>query len=257
MKIRKPLTLLFSLLFLAGCNTGMEKPEAGGYVNFRCGVNPDVELTKALPTRTLPKEVIPGTEEISLEISNSEGIVGSYVSMTDYDQPMMEAGEYTAVFSHGNQDAEGNDAACFRAEKTFTVVAQKTSEESVVLTLSNSVYSLNFSEWFRNYYADYSFDIVTESGNPCTYSGTVAEPITETEPYFIPSGVKLYLSGKATKTNGVEVNFPSTEICVSKSGVWQTININAESVSQGTIQITVDDTPVSIKEIPVELNPDA
>lgn len=238
-----------------------------GDVVFQCSIVGNVAAsgtgdlksaeTKADGKRELPSDVIPGPEKLKLVISGPDGILGTYNSMSGYDQPMMDAGTYNAVFTYGSPDKEGIAAPYFRGEKNFTVVTRKTSTETVSVSLANSLYSLCFSDWFKNYYAEYTINISTESGLETAFTGSASKPLAETDPVFVKAETSLYLSGKAVKTNGVEVSFAITEIAVTKAGTWQTININASQVGQAGLEIIVDDTPVSIQEIPVELNPDA
>lgn len=105
--------------------------------------------------------------------------------MSDYDQPLLQAGDYQADFSYGNPDTEGENAGCFKGTKQFTVVARKTTTEQVSLSLVNSVYSLSCSEWFRQYYTDYDLTVRTESGFRSGFSGSTAKPLTGTPPVFV------------------------------------------------------------------------
>ncbi len=207
--------------------------------------------------RTLPAEYIPGTENLRLEISSGIGTVASYDVMSDYDQPLLQAGDYQADFSYGNPDTEGENAGCFKGTKQFTVVARKTTTEQVSLSLVNSVYSLSCSEWFRQYYTDYDLTVRTESGFRSGFSGSTAKPLTGTLPVFVKAATKLFLSGSATKTNGVKVEFPETEIGTTAARTWHTILLDAGAVGQASITVSLDDSPIEIKEVDVELNPDA
>ena len=71
------------------------------------------------------------------------------------------------------------------------------------------------------------------------------------------AGTALYLSGTAVKTNGVEVSFPETLIGRTTARTWHTLSIDAGSVGQTGLIVSLDDMPVAIEEIPVELNPEA
>ena len=73
------------------------------------------------------------------KFSSGIGTVASYDVMSDYDQPLLQAGDYQADFSYGNPDTEGENAGCFKGTKQFTVVARKTTTEQVSLSLVNSV----------------------------------------------------------------------------------------------------------------------
>lgn len=71
------------------------------------------------------------------------------------------------------------------------------------------------------------------------------------------AATKLFLSGSATKTNGVKVEFPETEIGTTAARTWHTILLDAGAVGQASITVSLDDSPIEIKEVDVELNPDA
>lgn len=258
--------LALGVVLIPGCQA--EKIEVGaaeqgdGTVEFVCSTSGEILYaaanTKAdVQTRTLPEDVIPDVNSFSLEITDDSGTDLKYETMTSYDRPYLTAGAYSAKFVCGNPDAEGPSAAYFELEHPFTVVARKSSTETVNIPLANSVVSVEFSQWFAKYYPEYDIVIETESGYSAEYTEADTEPGTESAPFFVKAGTNLYLSGTAVKETGAEVSFPRTEIAVTKTRTWQTVSVNAAQASSGSIEITLDDTPVEIKEIPVELNPDA
>ena len=248
MKINRLSTILIVMAaWASGCSKDVGSgPQAAGNgsVGFYCTISPAVNIaeTSKADTRTLPAEYIPGTENLRLEISSGIGTVASYDVMSDYDQPLLQAGSYKADFSYGNPDTEGENAGCFKGTKQFTVVARKTTTEQVSLSLVNS---------------DYDLTVRTESGFRSGFSGSTAKPLTGTLPVFVKAATKLFLSGSATKTNGVKVEFPETEIGTTAARTWHTILLDAGAVGQASITVSLDDSPIEIKEVDVELNPDA
>ena len=246
-------------LLAVGCNkeTTSEVEQGPGQVAFECSIAPSVDVqavSKAAGQRELPANCIPGTEDLTLEIQNGTGSpVATYDPMSEYDQPYLDAGTYKALFSYGNPEAEGADAACFAGETNFTIVARKTITQQVSLGLSNSLYTVEFTEWFRKYYSTYNMTLTTESGHQAAYSNQSVSTV----PIFVKPETKLFISGTATKTNGVEVEFPKTEIGTTKARTWHTVSIDAGQASQVNIVVSLDDTPTSIQEVSVELNPDA
>lgn len=260
------LTILsLGLVLLPSCSAeiGTYTGEGTGSVSFVCGTSGEIRYeapqTRAdgNTTRTLPETVIPESDALRLEISNEAGLVAEYGTMAGYDQPLLTAGDYTARFTGGDPSAEGPEAAYFEAEHSFTVVARKASTETVSISLANSVVSVLVSQWFADYYPVYNISIRTESGYTVSYSNSGTEPGTETSPVFVKAGTALYFSGTATKTNGTEVSFPETRIAGTKARTWQTVSVNASQAAGGSIEIVLDDTPVDIKEVAIELNPDA
>lgn len=258
-KMKRHLTIAIAAMLVSGCSQGTHTLPEGdnqGRIEFVCDVSASVGATRA-GTKQLPAECVPAADELKLEITGLQGHIASYETMADYDQPLLNGGSYTAYLGYGDPDGEGAGKACFKGEKEFIIVARKTITESVSVSLVNSVFTLQFSEWFRNYYSDYSINLRTESGFQAGFIGSASSPLLETVPIFVKPGTKLFFSGTATKTNGVEVTFPETEIGVTEACTWHTVNINADQVGQAGIVVSLDDTPTAIEEIPVELNPDA
>ncbi|HIW98030.1 MAG TPA: DUF4493 domain-containing protein [Candidatus Tidjanibacter gallistercoris] len=245
------------VLCATGCSEGKEGLPAGGEgrVVFDCTVSAFVG-TRA-DTRTLPSGTVPDEGALALVLSGAEGTAASYDAFADYDQPLLREGTYTAAFVYGNPDAEGPDAACFAGEGTFDVVARKTVTEPVAVSLANSVVSLAFTEWFRGYYTDFSLTVHTASGFRTGFVGSQISSSGETAPVFVKAGTELFLSGSATKSNGVEVSFPETLVGTTAARTWHTVTLDAGQAGRAGIVVTLDDTPVAVEEIPVELNPDA
>lgn len=254
--------LLIATLFLSvGCadNTPAGNEAMGtGDVAFDCTLSTTVGVpTTAAETKKLPDDCLPEVENFSLKLTNADGLVASYELMSDYDQPMLPAGDYNAEFAYGDPEVEGGDKGCFEGTRSFSIVARKTITSNVTVSLVNSLYSLNCSEWFKKYYTQYEIIIRTESGLSTSYVGSSSIPLIETAPLFVKPGTKLYLSGTATKTNGTEVAFAETMIGTTVAKTWHTIVLDADQIGQAGIVVSLDDTPTAIREIPVELNPDA
>ena len=112
MKMNRLSTILIVMAaWASGCSKDVGSgPQAtgNGSVGFYCTISPAVDIaeTSKADTRTLPAEYIPGTENLRLEISSGIGTVASYDVMSDYDQPLLQAGDYQADFSYGNPDTE-------------------------------------------------------------------------------------------------------------------------------------------------------
>ena len=233
------LPLGFLLLLLAGCSkstvpgpTDAEK----GSIRFDCSISAQVATvqeggTKADPaTRELPASCIPDISQMKLHLTGSTTSTEyHYENMAAYDQPLLDPDDYT-------------------------VAARKTVTQSVTHSLSNSLYTLEFADWFKKYYTSCQMQITTSSGYQSTHTITSE---TESVPIFVKPNSTLYISGTAVKTNGVEVTFPKTEIGTTAARTWHTIVVDAGSVGQASITIKFDDTPTSIEEIDIELNPEA
>ncbi|WP_302566400.1 DUF4493 domain-containing protein [Alistipes indistinctus] len=259
-----PAASLFALLLGGGCSKSPspapDDPQKGA-IAFDCTVSPEVAVvadgTKAGATRTLPASCLPAPEQMKLKlklVDPDKTFEMTYESMMDYDQPLLDPGSYTAGFSYGDPAEEGPDAAYFVGSTTCTIVARKTITQQVSHTLANALYTLHLSDWFKNYYTSYNLTVYTESGYQ---NGHTLVPDTNPTPIFVRPNTKLYLSGKATKTNGVEVEFPKTEIGVTAARTWHSIEIDAGSAGQASLDLRFDDTPTTVETREIELNPEA
>lgn len=241
-------------LMLAGCTQPVAH-RGEGQVAFTCELLDAVGVTRS-DTRQLPEGVLPASGDLKLVISGEEGEIASYATMAEYDQPLLKEGDYTAAFTYGDPSAEGAGKGYFAGGCSFTIVARKTVSQSVAVGLANALYSVSFSEWFGKYYTDYELTVRTASGLETRYDSTSAGQ-QESDPVFVQADTDLYLSGTAVKTNGVAVTFPETLVGHATARTWHTLSIDAGSVGQAGLIVSLDDTPVGIQEIPVELNPDA
>lgn len=154
------LPLGFLLLLLAGCSkstvpgpTDAEK----GSIRFDCSISAQVATvqeggTKADPaTRELPASCIPDISQMKLHLTGSTTSTEyHYENMAAYDQPLLDPDDYTAHFTYGDSEAEGPQAAYFEGTTTCTVAARKTVTQSVTHSLSNSLYTLEFADWFKS-----------------------------------------------------------------------------------------------------------
>lgn len=251
-------------LVLSGCDNGVVNDTdnvaatATGGIEFECGIASYVAL-RDNGTRTLPEGVMPDVDDIALVITSNddEELSLHYSTMRRYDKPLLTEGLYTAHFSYGDIDEQGEGKAYFVGEKSFTIIARTTITEEVTLSLANSVINLTTTEWFQKYYTDYSLTLRTDSGLERTYIGTADTPVVDTEAVFVKPATTIYLSGSAVKTNGIEVEFPETMLCVTRADTWHEIAITAGEASEGCIKIQLDDKMTKIKEKEIELNPEA
>lgn len=235
-----------------------------GSIVFDCSVSSQVSVaaagTKADPaTRELPASCLPTVNQMEMHMCGcNSSFECHYETMAEYDQPLLNPGDYTIEFSYGDPDAEGPEAAYFAGSSTCTVVARTTVSQRVVHSLANSVYTVELSDWFKNYYSEYQVSIHTESGYQSDLSSgdETTRTSTESTPIFVKPSTKLYLSGTATKTNGVQVEFPKTEIGMTVARTWHTIRVDAGTVGHAGMIVTIDNTPIAIETIEIDLNPD-
>ncbi len=243
-----------SAIALAGCSKEQEQPASGtdgvGRVEFACVSNASVdELTRAVVD--LPASCKPSDNLFKLELVSEDGTYRKvYDPFSTYDRPFLTAGNYTATVSYGDPEGEGETAFCYGGSTPFTVVARRTTNETVTARLINSAVKLSTTEWFDKYYTGATFTLTTGSGNSFDFTPGEGKMI------FVKAGTALSLKGAATKSqNGVAVTFPERTIGTTAATSLYTIRVDASQAGEGTLTITFDDSMISVEPVDIELNP--
>lgn len=257
--------LLTALAAGGGCaDDPAEESEGQGRIEFALSTSGDVptadQPVRAEARRTLPASCVPIEGHFSLRITDAQDTeLHYYPTREEYDTPLLERGAYHGYFAYGNPEAEGPTAYYYEGSVDFTVVARKTTVVPATAALANAAVSLETTEWFDNYYTTANLKIRTESGYERTFTvnkGAGLRP-NPAVPFFVKPDTRLFLSGTALKTNGVEVAFTETEIGRSRARYWHSVKVDMSQSAQLTLHVTLDDEPTEIKETIVELNPDA
>ncbi len=244
--------ILIAGLLLAGCaksgqNIQTDVPENMGRVAFQTTAAVDV-ITRA--TAELPSECIPAAEAFDLRVEGADdsviydGPFGRY----DYEFTYLPAGNYTATVTCGDPEAEGPDAFTYEGTRDFTVVARKTTTETITARLTNAAVSISTGEWFGNYYPDAALTVHTDDHNFRLTPGQVV---------FVKPGTALYISGSAVKQTGARVTFDKTQIGTAVARTWHTLEVELQEVGNGGLTIEFDDEMTNLPEETFELNPEA
>lgn len=255
-KLFTAMLLLAVVLATGGCSKETPAEQGEGQVAFEVGATAQVAASDTDQTRAnreLPVSVIPAAANFSLTITTPDGaLVNSYDSFSDYNQPLLQHGDYKVRISSGDPLREGPSACHFEGGIDFKVVARKTVSYQIKATLANSAVSLTTTEWFRKYYTSATLTIRTTND----YKESFHISSTGDSPFFAQPGSQLFLKGSAIKTNGAEVQFPETLIGTTKARTWHTIIVDMGTAAKGSITIQLDDTMTEIPE-QIELNPEA
>lgn len=259
--------ILCLLLIVASCNrndSATTTQSEWGEVTFECSILDVVDqTTRSSQIYTLPEDLVPSAEELTLEIS------GSYIDpenqlttpysygpllLSDYtaSKPMMIASDtYNAKFHWGEEGVEGESSPYFSASVDFEVIARGSTTEQLTISLQNSIICMEFDDIFSNYYTDAAFTISTGSGNSFDFSAATIDKIV-----FVEASTSLTLSGSAVGIrDGMSVSFNAAYIGSTTKQTLSRINITADSIGGENLNITLDDAITIIEPIVIELNP--
>ncbi len=176
------------------------------------------------------------------------------------------AGEYQVSMSYGDPTLEALDNPCYLGESVVNIVARKSIDAEVTLSLCNSIiYKVVTTEKFNNYYKldESQFFITTTAGterefelNEESENGTAE---SDSALFFVEAATTLTLSGTTVKSgNDVELEFEG-ELGATEAGRCYTIVIDAEDVGSSSILVTFDDdiSEFAVEEVQgVDMRPD-
>lgn len=266
MRFKTLLTFLSAALLLSSCSQRSDISTAinrgSGMVSFNCTTHNEVdEITRSSSgSYTIPNEFVPLEDDLTIAISGSyidaetkEECDYSYGPMilNDYNalQPEMVAGgNYTAHIFSGDVLVEGEGAAYFSGIVDFEIVAEQETSKEVVVSLQNSIITLEVDSFFTSYYSSASFTIKTSAGNSFEFV------VPSQNVIFVEPNTTLTLSGTAQKMSGEIVTFNENIIGVTKAQTISRISITGGNIGGESINITLNDTITEMKSITVELN---
>ena len=263
--IKKISTIICICLLLSSCSkeTVTDTNEFGyGTASLAVHLNPSIglETKTTAPTVKLPAELIPTLNDLSLDITGTyttpemtEPSIYEkhYESVVKYDKPKIPAGNYNALIKHGDIELEGIGQPYFEGTADYSIIPRKEIGKKVFINLQNSVIDLEFKEYFRKYFINAEFTIRTELKNLFDFT------LDSTPSWlFVKPNCKIFISGMATKQNGVVLQFPEKELFVSVPQTKHTIMIDASTAGTLGFNIIIDNSTVNGGTTETELNPE-
>ncbi len=290
-------TLLKHIAFAMAASTMMvacsindegSKPKMGeGQIEFTCSVDADIDdvTTRATSGYKLPDELIPKKQNLNTalqvkitgeyddpktkDVVDMVSYTGSWTTLQAYNDGdiKLNQGMYSAELENkplrdnaGNV-IEGEANPYFKGgayNNTIEVIAGVTTQANITLSLANCCFTLNVTEMFMKYYSDVTLTIHSAS-NSWTYNPTMAGEVSPL--IFVNAGQKLKFSGSATKQNGVEVEFPETELKLDadtdiplQKDTHYNIIVDHSTAGGSGITITLGNDYTEINEVDIELN---
>ena len=282
-KLMRIAYVLFAAAIVSACNNNDDDlaiTSGEGQIEFKYAIDGELENveTRATSGYKLPDNLIPSaatlSEKLTLKITGEydnpatkeKGDLvqynNSWTTLKEYNEAdvKLNQGVYSAELANkptldddGNI-AEGENNPYFKGGvygNTLTVTAGLTTDAYVSLALENCCFTLKVTEWFVKYYSDVELTISSENIS-WTYNPTSAE---FTSPLiFVNADQRLKLSGKATKQNGVEVEFSETEISgLLKKEHHYNIVVDHSTAGGAGLTVTFGDNYTTVNEIEVDL----
>ena len=157
----------------------------------------------------------------------------------------LQIGTYTVDAEFGAIEEEGFDNPYFLGTKSFTVAGAESTAVSIPVALGNTIVKIACSDYFKNYFNDYTFKITRDGADVVTFTKD------ETRAAFV-DGYKFTVEGtlsSETATQTFTKDFSNLDEATA-----YTLTFDVSNVGGSTITITFDDTVEEVALGNVELN---
>lgn len=241
MKIRNQ-AILLSLVALGLGACSEDNPWASqrgkGGIDLKLSASADVKDAIPLVRSGAPELVAPDAANFAIELRNMEtDMAQTWQTLEDFNaEGSFDVGVYTLTAFYGNEHECGFDKPYFKGEATVNVFEGRETAVEVTAELANSMLSIDYTDEFKAYFADYSVTAHTAGESMVNFSSN------ETRAGFVtPGEVVLELAlvkpgGESTRINA------STFPAVARHHYHVTFNVNADPVGGAAVVITFDDS---------------
>lgn len=239
--------LVGAALALAACsedNPWMNSDGEGGILPL---VNADSHVKDAIPTRATA--MTPDVQEFGLKLTKADGqFTKTWDRLADFDEKQgFRSGEYTLEAFYGSIDEEGFEKPCYKGAAQVVVKPGEQTEVAVTATLANSMVSIDYTDAFKNYFADYQTSLHSEG------YGYNELPKDCPDPMYVAPG-KVQISVAFTKPNGQSATVQPAEFTAEARHHYHvTLDCNNGNVGDAQLIVTFDDT-VDQEEVIVDLS---
>lgn len=239
----KHLKTIFSVLTLLAAVSCAKTPSAtGGQVNFMVSSNQNVaDVTKS---NVSDYTTLPSSADFTITISGEEFSWTGKISEWNTSTALI-AGEYSVTATYGDIEDEGFDKPFFTGTETFTVKGGEDTAVSIPVSLGNAIVRMTFTEWFDNYYPDYTFKLTRNGADIVTFKKG------ETRAAFIDP-YKFKLEG--TLVGEMKSATISKDYSNLNEATAYTFNFDLTNVGGAAITIKFNDTVETIELGDYELN---
>ena len=173
MNLKKIFLYGATTLLLVSC-ANEDSREASGYGSINVRISADYEVIPA--TRSTGESTStpenPDVSLFALKLVSSDGsFTRAWNSLADFDPATkIPIGSYTMSAFYGDLDNEGFDQPYYLGESDVAVRDRENSPVEIHCTLANVKVTVEYSEAFKKYFADYATTIHSEGGSDIKFN---------------------------------------------------------------------------------------
>lgn len=224
--------------------TKIQIGSGSGQVAFT--ITPEESIVECTKSNVSDYTTLPGAADFTIVIKDSDSEIKYNGKLSAWDSATkFKAGIYTVAATYGNIEEEGFNKPYFYGEASFNVVADQTTPVSVPANLGNTIIKVNCTENFKNYYSDYSFQLLRSGAEIVSFTKD------DTRAAFI-DGYMVTLKG-VVKSESKTYTF-TKEYTGLKEATAYTILFDASNIGGTNITISFNDNIDQVDLGEIELN---
>lgn len=240
MKLKKIFLYSATMLLLVSC-ANEDKQGSSGYGAINVQVSADYKVVPVTRSTAESASTIenPDVSEFALKLVSSDGSFSrAWDSLADFDPATkIPVGTYTMSAFYGDIDTEGFEKPFYLGETPVAVRDRENSSVEINCTLANVKVTVEYSDAFKKYFADYSTTIHSTGGEYIEFSKT------ETRAAYVKPG-KITIQTHLKKQNGIESTFEPAAIpnAAARQHYKIKLDISDNNAGEAQLNISFDET---------------
>ena len=241
----------FSLCLLTSCEQENKNPNLGRG-DFNLSLTTNSEVIPVLRSVAEDNTVVPSPEDFAITLTNEDGSFSKSWSTINNIPPegSYDVGNYTIKATYGSLEEEGFDTPFYSGESQFTIRDQETTPVEVVCTLGHVKLSLQYTEAFTKYFADYQTTVTSASGKEIIFDKN-----ENRDAYLTPGNISMKM--KLTKPNGITANYAPAKITNATARQHYIVTFDVTESVGAAILTIVFDNATDVEPITIDVSDEA
>lgn len=223
-----------TVLLLVSC-ANEENQVDSGYGSINVKVSADYQVVPVTRSTTeITETTNPDVSEFALKLVSADGSFSrAWDSLADFDPAeKIPVGTYTMSAYYGNLEEEGFDKPYYLGQSDVAVRYRENTPVEILCTLANVKVTVEYSDAFKKYFADYATTIHAAEGDYIKFEKE------ETRAAYVKPG-KITIQTYLKKQNGIESTFEPAAIENAQPRQHYRIKLDIADNAAGEAQLNI------------------
>ncbi|WP_300131050.1 DUF4493 domain-containing protein [uncultured Barnesiella sp.] len=223
-----------TVLLLVSC-ANEENQVDSGYGSINVKVSADYQVVPVTRSTTeITETTNPDVSEFALKLVSADGSFSrAWDSLADFDPAeKIPVGTYTMSAYYGNLEEEGFDKPYYLGQSDVAVRYRENTPVDILCTLANVKVTVEYSDAFKKYFADYATTIHAAEGDYIKFEKE------ETRAAYVKPG-KITIQTYLKKQNGIESTFEPAAIENAQPRQHYRIKLDIADNAAGEAQLSI------------------